>query len=109
MAVTPQAQVLLKVGTLFEVLALAWPVFRHVPARELLPGLRGSGLGPLACLAIYAVPSALNFSGLVLTGAGRALFGFWSGRSSVAQPRPPEQEGGIWHLQRAGCRSTLIC
>jgi uncharacterized membrane protein YdjX (TVP38/TMEM64 family) len=78
-AVTPRAQGLLKLGALFALLAVAWLVLRHVPAREVLTGLRGSWWGPAVFVALYAALSALNFSGLVLTLAGGALFGFWWG------------------------------
>lgn len=78
-AVTPRARGLLKLLALLGLLALAWLVLRDVPARELLSGLRGTWWGPLAFVALYAVLSALDFSGLVLTLAGGALFGFWWG------------------------------
>lgn len=73
---TPKAHGLLKLGALLALLALAWLVLRHVPAREFLTGLRGSWWGPLVFIALYAVLSALNFPGLALTLAGGALFGF---------------------------------
>jgi uncharacterized membrane protein YdjX (TVP38/TMEM64 family) len=76
---THRAQGLLKLGALFALLAVAWLVLRHVPAREVLTGLRGSWWGPAVFVALYAALSALNFSGLALTLAGGALFGFWWG------------------------------
>ncbi|MGH7547609.1 MAG: TVP38/TMEM64 family protein [Gemmatimonadales bacterium] len=86
--VTPRARALLKLLALFSVLALAWLAFRHVPVRELLSSdglgqlratLRDAWWGSVAYVVLYAVLSALNFSGLVLTLAGGALFGFWRG------------------------------
>ncbi len=87
-AVTPRARELLKLLALLAVLALAWLVFRHVPIRELLTGdglgrlgatLRDAWWGSVAFVVLYAVLAALDFSGLVLTLAGGALFGFWWG------------------------------
>lgn len=76
---TPRARGFLKLLALLGLLALAWVALRDVPARELLAGLRSSWWGPLAFVALYAALSALNFSGLVLTLAGGAVFGFWWG------------------------------
>ena len=76
---TPRVRGLLKLTALLGILALAWLAFRRVPAREFVSGLRESWWGPLAFVALYAVLSALDFSGLVLTLAGGALFGFWWG------------------------------
>ncbi|MGH7676009.1 MAG: TVP38/TMEM64 family protein [Gemmatimonadales bacterium] len=85
---TPRARGLLKLLVLLGVLGLAWLVFRHVPVRELLTSdglgqlratLRDAWWGSVAFVVLYAVLSAFNFSGLVLTLAGGALFGFWWG------------------------------
>lgn len=73
---TPRARAVLKLLALFALLALTWLVVRRVPVRELFMGLRETWWGPLAFVALYAALSALNFSGLVLTLAGGALFGF---------------------------------
>ncbi len=76
---TPRARGVLKLLALLGLLAVAWLVLREVPAREFLNGLRGTWWGPLAFIALYVALSALDFSGLVLTLAGGALFGFWWG------------------------------
>ena len=85
---TPRARGLLKLIALLGILALAWLVFRQVPAREFLTtgGLgrlsatvRDAWWGAAAFVALYALLSAFGFSGLVLTLAGGALFGFWWG------------------------------
>lgn len=87
-AVTPRARGLLKLLALLALLALAWLAFRHVPARDVLTAdglgrlsatLRSAWWGPVAFVLLYAVLSALDFSGLVLTLAGGAVFGFWWG------------------------------
>ena len=85
---TPRTRGVLKVLALLGLLGLAWLAFRHLPGRELLSGdglaqlrasLRAAWWGPVAFVAVYAVLSALDFSGLVLTLAGGAVFGFWWG------------------------------
>ncbi len=85
---TPRARGLLKLLALLALLALAWLAFRHVPARDVLTAdglgrlsatLRSAWWGPVAFVLLYAVLSALDFSGLVLTLAGGAVFGFWWG------------------------------
>ncbi|TMC55541.1 MAG: TVP38/TMEM64 family protein [Chloroflexi bacterium] len=85
---TSRARGLLKLLALLAVLAFAWLVFRHVPIRELVTGeglgrlgaiLRDAWWGSVAFVVLYALLAALDFSGLVLTLAGGALFGFWWG------------------------------
>lgn len=88
MALNPRARGWLKLAALIALLALAWFAFRQLPFREWLSGdgpdhvrltLRETWWGPLAFVVLYTVLSALDFSGLVLTLAGGALFGFWWG------------------------------
>lgn len=76
---TSRARGVLRLLALLALLAIALLAVRQVPAQELLTGLRGTWWGPLAFVALYAVLVALNFSGLVLTLAGGALFGFGFG------------------------------
>jgi uncharacterized membrane protein YdjX (TVP38/TMEM64 family) len=78
----------LKLGALVGLIVGAWflwrsPVVQHVVAQEQLVTLRDR-LGapwwsPLAFVVAYAVLSALDFSGLVLTLAGGVVFGFERG------------------------------
>lgn len=85
---TSRARGLLKLLALLAMLAFAWLVLRHVPIRDLLTGdglgqlgetLRDAWWGSVAFVVLYAALVAVDFSGLVLTLAGGALFGFWWG------------------------------
>ena len=107
---TPRTRGALKLVALLALLALAWFAFRHVPARELLTALRGTWWGPLAFVALYGVLSAFNFSGLVLTLAGGALFGFWWGALFNTLGANLGATGAFWlarALGREGLR-TLV-
>jgi uncharacterized membrane protein YdjX (TVP38/TMEM64 family) len=79
---------LLKLLALIVLLAAAALAVRASPARELftpqggrelVTTLRGLWWAPLAFVAAYTLAAALDFSGLVLTLAGGAVFGFWWG------------------------------
>ena len=107
---TPRTRGALKLVALLALLALAWFAFRHVPARELLTALRGTWWGPLAFVALYGVLSAFNFSGLVLTLAGGALFGFWWGALFNTLGANLGATGAFWlarALGREGLRALV--
>jgi uncharacterized membrane protein YdjX (TVP38/TMEM64 family) len=82
--VTPsRARGLLKLLVLIVLLAAAAYALRGLVTPQgvgpLIAGLRRSWWAPLAFVAVYTLASALDFSGLVLTLAGGAVFGFWWG------------------------------
>lgn len=88
MALTPRAKAALKLLALVAILAGAWLVLRATPARDyftregvgrVVGTLRHAWWAPPAFVAAYMVACALDFSGLVLTLAGGAIFGFWWG------------------------------
>lgn len=85
---SPRARGLLKLLGLLAVLAAAAYALRVSPARgaltlagagKLLATLRALRWAPVAFVLVYTLASTLDFSGLVLTLAGGALFGFWLG------------------------------
>jgi len=87
-AVTPRAKGLLKLLVLIALLLAGAYALRATPARDwvtpagaarLAAALREPWWAPLAFVAVYTVAAALDFSGLVLTLAGGAVFGFWWG------------------------------
>jgi uncharacterized membrane protein YdjX (TVP38/TMEM64 family) len=86
--VSPRATGLLKLLALIALLATAAYAVQASPVRgvltpqgmdRLLVTLRAVWWAPLAFVLAYTVASALDFSGLVLTLAGGAVFGFWRG------------------------------
>ena len=88
MALTPRAKGLLKLLGLIAVLVAAAYALQASPARgvftlqgagKLVAALRELWWAPFAFVAAYTVAAALDFSGLVLTLAGGAVFGFWWG------------------------------
>lgn len=88
MALSPRARGLVKLVALLALLALAGYALRLSPARtwvspqgagKLVAELRQVWWAPLAFVLTYTIASALDFSGLVLTLAGGAVFGFWWG------------------------------
>ncbi|HEX4575654.1 MAG TPA: TVP38/TMEM64 family protein [Gemmatimonadales bacterium] len=88
MALSPRARGLVKLLALLAVLALAGYALRLSPARtwvtpqgagKLVAALRQLWWAPPAFVLTYTIASALDFSGLVLTLAGGAVFGFWWG------------------------------
>ncbi len=85
---TPRARGLLKLLVLIALLLAGAYALRATPARDwvtpagaarLAAALREPWWAPLAFVAVYTVAAALDFSGLVLTLAGGAVFGFWWG------------------------------
>jgi len=87
-AVSPRVKALLKLLALIALLAAAAYAVRASPLRgiftpqgasRLLTALRAQPGAPVAFVLVYTVAAALDFSGLVLTLAGGALFGFWRG------------------------------
>src|SRR5207247_702775 len=64
-------------GELIMELALGWLTPRGI--EQLLAALREPWWAPLAFVAAYTIAAALDFSGLVLTLVGGAVFGFWWG------------------------------
>jgi len=87
-ALTPRAKGLLKLLGLVAVLVAAAYALQASPARgvftlqgaaKLVAALRELWWAPFAFVAAYTVAAALDFSGLVLTLAGGAVFGFWWG------------------------------
>jgi len=60
-------------------LAAGWHYFTAERATALIATLRGAWWAPVGFVAVYALATALNFSGLVLTLLGGAVFGFWWG------------------------------
>ncbi len=88
MALSPRAKGLLKLLGLIAVLVAAAYALQASPARgvftlqgagKLVAALRELWWAPFAFVAAYTVAAALDFSGLVLTLAGGAVFGFWWG------------------------------
>jgi len=87
-ALSPRVKGLLKLLGLVALLVAAAYALRASPARgvftlqgagKLVAALRELWWAPLAFVAAYTVAAALDFSGLVLTLAGGAVFGFWWG------------------------------
>jgi len=87
-ALSPRAKGLLKLLGLIAVLVAAAYALQASPARgvftlqgagKLVAALRELWWAPFAFVAAYTVAAALDFSGLVLTLAGGAVFGFWWG------------------------------
>lgn len=85
---SPRARGLLKLLALILLLLAGAYALRATPARALFTPagagrlvmvLRESPWAPVAFVAAYTVAAALDFSGLVLTLAGGAVFGFWWG------------------------------
>lgn len=88
MALSPRIRGLAKLLVLIALLVAAALAVRASPARgwltprgieQLLAALREPWWAPLAFVAAYTIAAALDFSGLVLTLAGGAVFGFWWG------------------------------
>ena len=88
MALSPRVRGLAKLLVLVALLVAAALAVRASPARgwltprgieQLLAALREPWWAPLAFIAAYTIAAALNFSGLVLTLVGGAVFGFWWG------------------------------
>jgi uncharacterized membrane protein YdjX (TVP38/TMEM64 family) len=87
-ALSPRIRGLAKLLVLIALLVAAALAVRASPARgwltprgieQLLAALREPWWAPLAFVAAYTIAAALDFSGLVLTLAGGAVFGFWWG------------------------------
>src|SRR6059036_2202934 len=87
-ALSPRVRGLAKLLVLVALLVAAALAVRASPARgwltprgieQLLAALREPWWAPLAFVAAYTIAAALDFSGLVLTLAGGAVFGFWWG------------------------------
>jgi uncharacterized membrane protein YdjX (TVP38/TMEM64 family) len=87
-ALRPRVKALLKLLVLIALLAAAAYAVRASPLRDAftpqgasrwLTTLRELPWAPVAFVAVYTIAAALDFSGLVLTLAGGALFGFWRG------------------------------
>ena len=88
MALTPRVRGLAKLLVLIALLVAAALAVRASPARgwltprgieQLLAALREPWWAPLAFVGAYTLAAALDFSGLVLTLVGGAVFGFWWG------------------------------
>ena len=88
MALSPRVRGLAKLLVLVALLVAAALAVRASPARgwltprgieQLLATLREPWWAPLAFVAAYTIAAALDFSGLVLTLVGGAVFGFWWG------------------------------
>ncbi len=88
MALSPRVRGLAKLLVLVALLVAAALAVRASPARgwltprgieQLLAALREPWWAPLAFVAAYTIAAALDFSGLVLTLVGGAVFGFWWG------------------------------
>ncbi len=88
MALSPRVRGLAKLLVLIALLVAAALAVRASPARgwltprgieQLLAALREPWWAPLAFVAAYTIAAALDFSGLVLTLVGGAVFGFWWG------------------------------
>lgn len=112
---TPRSRAWLKLVALLSLLALAWLALRHVPAREILTAdglrrlsatLRSGWWGPVGFVLLFAVLSALDFSGLVLTLVGGAVFGFWWGALLNTMGANLGASGAFW-LARALGRDGL--
>jgi len=87
-ALSPRVRGLAKLLVLIALLVAAALAVRASPARgwltprgieQLLAALREPWWAPLAFVAAYTIAAALDFSGLVLTLVGGAVFGFWWG------------------------------
>src|SRR2546425_1828813 len=87
-ALSPRVRGLAKLLVLVALLVAAALAVRASPARgwltprgieQLLAALREPWWAPLAFVAAYTIAAALDFSGLVLTLVGGAVFGFWWG------------------------------
>ena len=78
-AVKTRVKGLLGLLVLAIVLAAGWHYFTAERATALIAALRGAWWAPVGFVAIYMLAAALNFSGLVLTLLGGAVFGFWWG------------------------------
>ena len=87
-ALTPRVRGLAKLLVLIALLVAAALAVRASPARgwltprgieQLLAALREPWWAPLAFVGAYTLAAALDFSGLVLTLVGGAVFGFWWG------------------------------
>jgi len=85
---SPRVRGLAKLLVLVALLVAAALAVRASPARgwltprgieQLLAALREPWWAPLAFVAAYTIAAALDFSGLVLTLVGGAVFGFWWG------------------------------
>lgn len=118
-ALTSRTAGIVRLLALLALLALAWLAFRGVPAQDLLsPGslrrlgetLRETWWGPVAFVVLYALLSSLDFSGLVLTLAGGAIFGFWWGALLNTIGANLGATGAFWLarvLGREGLRALL--
>jgi uncharacterized membrane protein YdjX (TVP38/TMEM64 family) len=87
-AVSPRAGRWAKLLLLVLIVAAGWLAVRATPLREylahgglaaLVATLRRAWWAPFAFVTGYALAIALGFSGLILTLAGGAVFGFWWG------------------------------
>src|SRR5207245_10020620 len=87
-ALSPRVRGRAKLLVLIALLVAAALAVRASPARgwltprgieQLLATLREPWWAPLAFVAAYTIAAALDFSGLVLTLVGGAVFGFWWG------------------------------
>lgn len=84
----PRGGLWIKLLLLVVIVAAVWVIVRTTPLRgyltregvaALVTTLRQAWWAPLAFVAGYALAIAVGFSGLVLTLAGGAVFGFWWG------------------------------
>lgn len=101
----------LKLFLLVAVLAGGWLALRTGPARAYLTpqgaaalatALRGAWWAPAAFVAVYTCATALNFSGLVLTLLGGAVFGFWWGALLNSLGANLGASAAFWLARRLG-------
>ena len=101
----------LKLFVLLAVLVGGWLALRTGPARAYLTpqgvaalaaALRGAWWAPAAFVAVYTGATALNFSGLVLTLLGGAVFGFWWGALLNSLGANLGASAAFWLARRLG-------
>ncbi len=78
-AVKPRVKGGLGLLLLVIMLVAGWHYVTADRATALITTLRGAWWAPVGFVAVYTLATALNFSGLVLTLLGGAVFGFWGG------------------------------
>lgn len=78
-AVKPRVKGTLGLLLLVIMLVAGWHYVTADRATALIATLRGAWWAPVGFVAVYTLATALNFSGLVLTLLGGAVFGFWGG------------------------------